>query len=75
MWNFPKIRCTVERRLSERQLTGASNIGTKGEKDYNDDHRDEITAFVQSTPGFQECNEGKKTWMAIDAKDSVDFKC
>ncbi|GFU28497.1 uncharacterized protein TNCV_1410341 [Trichonephila clavipes] len=49
-----------------------SNVG---EKDYNDDHRDEITDFVQSIPGFQECDEDIETWMAIDAEDSVDFKC
>ncbi|GFW57802.1 hypothetical protein TNCV_2927211 [Trichonephila clavipes] len=27
------------------------------EKDNNDDHRDEITDFVQLIPVFQECNE------------------
>ncbi|GFT14477.1 hypothetical protein TNCV_4004431 [Trichonephila clavipes] len=27
------------------------------EKDFNDDHREEITNFVQSIPGFQECDE------------------
>ncbi|PRD30692.1 UNVERIFIED_CONTAM: hypothetical protein NCL1_25644 [Trichonephila clavipes] len=29
----------------------------KGEKDYNDDHREEITDFVPSIPGFQEGDE------------------
>ncbi|GFV09654.1 hypothetical protein TNCV_2937651 [Trichonephila clavipes] len=29
----------------------------EGEKDYNDDDRDEITDFVQSIPGFQEYDE------------------
>ncbi|GFV99284.1 hypothetical protein TNCV_1512561 [Trichonephila clavipes] len=43
----------VERRLSERLLSGASN--TPG--DFNDDHREEITDFFQSIPGFQECAE------------------
>ncbi|GFY10877.1 hypothetical protein TNCV_1123991 [Trichonephila clavipes] len=75
---FP-VTITVERRLSERQLSGASNIRTrfffvnfcqlKGEKDYNDDHRDEITGFVQSIPGFQECDEDRETWMAWDAEN------
>ncbi|GFY30509.1 uncharacterized protein TNCV_3522721 [Trichonephila clavipes] len=29
----------------------------EGGKDFNDDHREEITDFVQSIPGFQECDE------------------
>ncbi|GFS95117.1 uncharacterized protein TNCV_2704721 [Trichonephila clavipes] len=29
----------------------------KDEKDFKDDHREEITDFVQSIPGFQECVE------------------
>ncbi|GFT77709.1 uncharacterized protein TNCV_4245711 [Trichonephila clavipes] len=29
----------------------------EGEKDFNDDHREKITDFVQSFPGFQECDE------------------
>ncbi|GFT39877.1 hypothetical protein TNCV_3286541 [Trichonephila clavipes] len=49
-------------------------FSVEGEKVYNDDHKDEITDFVQSIPGFQECDEDIETWMAIDA-DSVDFKC
>ncbi|GFT38277.1 hypothetical protein TNCV_2585081, partial [Trichonephila clavipes] len=41
-----------------------------GEKDLNDDHREEITFFVQSIPGFQECDEEYvETWMAYDAED------
>ncbi|GFX97222.1 hypothetical protein TNCV_557121 [Trichonephila clavipes] len=47
----------------------------KGEKDYSDDLTDEITHFVQSIPGFQECDEDTETWMAIDAEDSAVFKC
>ncbi|GFX10629.1 jerky protein homolog-like [Trichonephila clavipes] len=31
----------------------------EAEKDFNDDHRKEITDFVQSIPGFQECDEEK----------------
>ncbi|GFW15577.1 uncharacterized protein TNCV_4657171 [Trichonephila clavipes] len=82
---------TVERRLSERLLFGASNIRTGfflstpctvyeyvseqyyadlgGEKDFNDDHREEITYFIQSIPEFQECNEDAETWMTCDAED------
>ncbi|GFW14211.1 hypothetical protein TNCV_3548001 [Trichonephila clavipes] len=29
----------------------------EGEKDFNDDYREEFTDFVQSIPGFQECDE------------------
>ncbi|GFX29490.1 transposable element Tcb2 transposase [Trichonephila clavipes] len=42
----------------------------EGEKDFHDDQREEITDFVQSIPGFQECDEeGVETWMACDAED------
>ncbi|GFU75644.1 uncharacterized protein TNCV_2863581 [Trichonephila clavipes] len=48
----------------------------KGEKYFNNDHREEITDFVQSIPGFQECDEEDvETWMAFEADYSVDFKC
>ncbi|GFU03624.1 uncharacterized protein TNCV_199731 [Trichonephila clavipes] len=40
------------------------------EKDYNDDHREKIADFVQSIPGFEECDEEDvKTWMACDAEE------
>ncbi|GFU43048.1 uncharacterized protein TNCV_3141621 [Trichonephila clavipes] len=43
----------------------------EGQKEYNVDHREEITDFVQSIPGFQECDEeDKETWMTCDAEDS-----
>ncbi|GFX11634.1 uncharacterized protein TNCV_5142091 [Trichonephila clavipes] len=43
----------------------------EGEKDFNDDQREEITDFVQSIPGFQECDEKDvETLMACDAEDS-----
>ncbi|GFV19114.1 uncharacterized protein TNCV_3223321 [Trichonephila clavipes] len=46
------------------------NNNTKGEKYFNDDHREEITDFVQSIRGFQECDEEDvETWMACDAED------
>ncbi|GFW93688.1 uncharacterized protein TNCV_4542151 [Trichonephila clavipes] len=42
----------------------------EGEKDFNDDHREEITDFVQSITGFQECDEEDvETWMACTAED------
>ncbi|GFV51355.1 hypothetical protein TNCV_4687181 [Trichonephila clavipes] len=42
----------------------------EGEKDFNDDHREEIADFVQSIPGFQECDEvDVETWMTCDAED------
>ncbi|GFU87228.1 uncharacterized protein TNCV_738051 [Trichonephila clavipes] len=53
----PHLRFTVERRLSERLLSGAFFVNLEGEKDFSDDHREEITEFVQSIPGFQECDE------------------
>ncbi|GFV65328.1 uncharacterized protein TNCV_4573281 [Trichonephila clavipes] len=40
------------------------------ERNFNDDHREEITDFVQSIPGFQECDEEDvETWMTCDAED------
>ncbi|GFT64241.1 uncharacterized protein TNCV_5134111, partial [Trichonephila clavipes] len=40
------------------------------ERDFNDNHKEEINDFVQSIPGFQECDEEDvETWMACDAKD------
>ncbi|GFX33739.1 uncharacterized protein TNCV_3961481 [Trichonephila clavipes] len=49
-------------------IWGISNL--EGEKDFNDDHREEITDFVQSIPGFQECDEEDvETWMTRDAED------
>ncbi|GFU49969.1 hypothetical protein TNCV_2362591 [Trichonephila clavipes] len=44
------------------QSNDSGDIMMKGEKDYNDDHRDEITDFVQLIPGFQECDEDIETW-------------
>ncbi|GFU13464.1 uncharacterized protein TNCV_937731 [Trichonephila clavipes] len=36
----------------------------------NDDYREEITDFVQTIPGFQECYEDDvETWMVCDAED------
>ncbi|GFV44257.1 uncharacterized protein TNCV_754651 [Trichonephila clavipes] len=34
----------------------------------NGDYREEITKFVQSLPGFKECEEDVETWMACDAE-------
>ncbi|GFV34070.1 hypothetical protein TNCV_3979181 [Trichonephila clavipes] len=59
--------------LERQSLKNAWNKlwpGLEGEKDFNDDHREEITDFVQSIPGFQESDEADaETWMACDAED------
>ncbi|GFT24125.1 hypothetical protein TNCV_2063751 [Trichonephila clavipes] len=42
----------------------------EGEIDFYDDHREEITDFVQSIPGFQKCDEEVvETWMVYDAEN------
>ncbi|GFV10419.1 uncharacterized protein TNCV_1950701 [Trichonephila clavipes] len=42
----------------------------ESEKDFNDDAREEITDFIQSISGFQECDEDNvETWMTCDAED------
>ncbi|GFT74343.1 uncharacterized protein TNCV_539031 [Trichonephila clavipes] len=42
----------------------------KGDKYFNDDHRDDITDFVQLIPIFQKCDEEDvETWMTYDAED------
>ncbi|PRD29832.1 UNVERIFIED_CONTAM: hypothetical protein NCL1_28191 [Trichonephila clavipes] len=42
----------------------------EGEKDFNNNHREEITDFVQLIPGFQECDEKYiETWMVCDAEN------
>ncbi|GFT99618.1 uncharacterized protein TNCV_114951 [Trichonephila clavipes] len=46
------------------------NADLEGEKDFNDDNKEEFTDFVQSIPGFQECDEENVgTGMASDAED------
>ncbi|GFV84314.1 hypothetical protein TNCV_1591731 [Trichonephila clavipes] len=41
-----------------------------GEKESNEDHREEFTDFAQSFPGFQEYDEENvETWMECDAED------
>ncbi|GFW99164.1 uncharacterized protein TNCV_3009321 [Trichonephila clavipes] len=48
----------------------SSECGLEGEKDFNDDHREEITDFVQSIPGFPKCDEEDvENWMACDTED------
>ncbi|GFX88140.1 hypothetical protein TNCV_159551 [Trichonephila clavipes] len=57
-------------RLSLKNARNKLWPDLEGEKDSNDDHREEITDFVQSIPGFQECDEEDVvTWMACDAED------
>ncbi|GFU74822.1 hypothetical protein TNCV_4424851 [Trichonephila clavipes] len=60
---------------SYQSMQYLTKCAQKSQKDYNDDHRDEINDFDRSIRGFQECDEDIETWMAIDAEDSVDFKC
>ncbi|GFS55883.1 hypothetical protein TNCV_2924631 [Trichonephila clavipes] len=43
----------------------------EGEKEFNDNHREEITEFVQSTLGFQECDEEKTVTSVQEESDSV----
>ncbi|GFX20647.1 hypothetical protein TNCV_4269791 [Trichonephila clavipes] len=64
-----------DKRFIKSKLNIQTSSKYEGEKDCNDDRRDEITDFVQSILGFQECDEDIETWMAIDAEDSADFKC
>ncbi|GFU91214.1 hypothetical protein TNCV_4925441 [Trichonephila clavipes] len=56
--------------LERQSLKNSSNKlwpDLKGEKDLNADRREVITDFVQSIPGFQECDE--QIWMACDAEN------
>ncbi|GFW51063.1 uncharacterized protein TNCV_3593451 [Trichonephila clavipes] len=71
---FLSTTCTVyeyvfEQRRNSLQRQSLKNAWNKlwpdleGEKVFNDDHREEITDFVHSIPGFQGCND-VETWMA-----------
>ncbi|GFT60913.1 hypothetical protein TNCV_3616311 [Trichonephila clavipes] len=66
--------CECVNSLERQSLKNAWNklwSDLECEKDFNDDHREEITDFVQSIPGFQECDEEDvQTWMACEAEDS-----
>ncbi|GFT41831.1 HTH CENPB-type domain-containing protein [Trichonephila clavipes] len=59
--------------LERRSLKNAWNNlwpDLEAEKNLNDDHREEITDFVQSIAEFQECDEEDvETRMACDAED------
>ncbi|GFX88426.1 uncharacterized protein TNCV_2278941 [Trichonephila clavipes] len=62
------VRPKVTGKHMIRDIWGISDLD--GEKDFNDDHREEITDFVQSIPRLQECaKEDVKTWMLSDAED------
>ncbi|GFT59073.1 uncharacterized protein TNCV_186511 [Trichonephila clavipes] len=63
-----ETRCVFERQ-SLKNACNKLGPDLEGEKDSNDDHRKEITDFVKSIPGFQECNEDVETWRACDAED------
>ncbi|GFS89147.1 uncharacterized protein TNCV_1258961 [Trichonephila clavipes] len=68
-----RTRSIVGTRLERQSLENAWNKlwpDLEGKKDFNDDHREEITDFVQSIPRLQECNEEDvEAWMACDAED------
>ncbi|PRD32134.1 UNVERIFIED_CONTAM: hypothetical protein NCL1_21401 [Trichonephila clavipes] len=58
--------------LERQNLKNAWNklwLDLEGEKDFNDENREEITDRVQAIPGFQEFDEDVETWMACDAED------
>ncbi|GFV07736.1 uncharacterized protein TNCV_4942381 [Trichonephila clavipes] len=62
---FWPTTCTVYEYVFEK-----CNADLGGEKNFNDDHREEFTDVVQSIPGFQDCDEEDvETWMACDAED------
>ncbi|GFY24440.1 uncharacterized protein TNCV_1014881 [Trichonephila clavipes] len=50
-----RVRPKVTGKPKVKDIRRISDL--EGEKDFNDDHREEITDFVQSIPGFQECDE------------------
>ncbi|GFT47859.1 uncharacterized protein TNCV_4224541 [Trichonephila clavipes] len=55
--------------LKASSLRGG-NKDLEGEKDFSDDHREEITDLVQSIPGFQKCDEEDvETWMTCHEKN------
>ncbi|GFW24660.1 uncharacterized protein TNCV_2405231 [Trichonephila clavipes] len=55
------------RRLKTHRVEALTH---KGEKDFDDDHGEENTDFVQSIPAFQECDEEYvETWMTCDIED------
>ncbi|GFU93390.1 chitin synthase chs-2 [Trichonephila clavipes] len=70
-----KTCCSHAEAWDSLERQSLKNAGNKlwpdleGEKDFDDDHREEITDFLQSIPGFQECDEDVETWMACDAED------
>ncbi|GFT69083.1 uncharacterized protein TNCV_3904781 [Trichonephila clavipes] len=64
------MNCQTKLRINRLTAVKSVAILEKGEKDFNDDHREEITDFVHSIRGFQECDEEDvETRMACDAED------
>ncbi|GFV91058.1 uncharacterized protein TNCV_1249401 [Trichonephila clavipes] len=62
--------CLILSTASSKMLGRLRNTNLDDEKDFKDDYREEFTDFVQSIPGFQECNEEDvETWMTCDAED------
>ncbi|GFX29559.1 hypothetical protein TNCV_4776311 [Trichonephila clavipes] len=66
--NIQSIGFQSSGRAAVAQWLGYRTM-VEGENAFNDDHREEITNFVPSIPGFQECDEDVETWMACDAED------
>ncbi|GFT58523.1 uncharacterized protein TNCV_1250071 [Trichonephila clavipes] len=68
-------QCNVQQLFRVRpKVTGKPKIWGNSylerEKDFIDEHREEITDFVQSIPGFKECDEEDvETWTVCDAED------
>ncbi|GFW50166.1 uncharacterized protein TNCV_4695841 [Trichonephila clavipes] len=56
-------------RLSIKNAWDKLWADLEGEKDFNDDHREKITDFVQSIPGFSECNEEEESDPIDDETD------
>ncbi|GFU04221.1 hypothetical protein TNCV_863491 [Trichonephila clavipes] len=69
---FPTLLPTEEDHYDKYAATRQGGFekrlpNLEGKKYFNDDHREENTDFVQSIPGFQECDEGVETpgWHAM----------
>ncbi|GFW69970.1 uncharacterized protein TNCV_1404231 [Trichonephila clavipes] len=60
---FLSTTCTVNENVWSKPWPDL-----EGEKNFNDNHGKINTAFVQSIPGFQECDD-VETWMACDVED------
>ncbi|GFV70735.1 uncharacterized protein TNCV_2022991 [Trichonephila clavipes] len=64
VWGWP-LCFSLMSKFGERDVISEG----KKKKDFNEDHREEIIDFVQSIPGFQECDADVETRKACDAED------